>query len=282
MKGKDYDRLCSNIIEEGHKAGFQVKLLDTLVYGKDGFPFFMLRSESKMAKYNGVITASAHGDEWWGTDCLIQSLSDLDTTLWNLWIFPVINPFGWKYQSRVNGAKQGINWHVGERLTPELSLIFKNSPTKVSLFCDIHGDADKSTVYAYERKIPGVDSLAKLALKDVESYFELETAKKVYKEPCRGGVVTSGQEGTLEEYFYEQKGAKYSITLEIPGRVTGTGVNRIAGGARLLVSTLNNFDRAMGQGTKKEEVKPKAETQPEPKKETPDVGRDGGTEGTGS
>ena len=250
VRPKDYNRLITTVIEEATKSDFQVKILDTLVYGKDGYPFVLLKSESRTAKYNAVITAGAHGDEWWAVDCLIQSLSDLDKSLWNFWIFPVTNPFGWRYQSRETGNRAGSNWKVGERETPELSLIFRNLPNKVALFIDLHGDADKTTVYAYERHVPGVESLAKYALNDVSSYFEIEKSRTVYKEPCRGGVVSSGAEGTLEEYFYEQKGTTYSITLEVPGRILGTGVNRIAGGARLLVSTLTNFERAKGEGTK--------------------------------
>ncbi len=250
IRPKDYNRLITTIIEEATKADFQVKVLDTLVYGKTGYPALMLKSESRSAKYNAVLASGAHGDEPWAVDCLIQSLGDLDKTLWNFWIFPVTNPSGWQYQSRLNGNKAGINWRVGERETPELSLIFRNSPSKVTLFCDVHGDADKSVAYAYERKVPGGDSLARLALTSASSYFEIEKAKKVYGEPCKGGVVSSGKEGTLEEFFFEQKGAIYSITLEIPGRVLGTGVNRIAGGARLITSTLSNLEMASGVGTK--------------------------------
>lgn len=274
LRPRDYNKLVTTLISEASKTGFEVRILDTLVYGQTGYPFLMIKSESRTAKHNCVIAAGSHGDEPQGVECLIQALGDLDKTFWNFWIFPTTNPFGWRNHSRVNGNKSGINWRVGERETPELSLIFKNIPNKVSLFLDLHGDTAKTTVYAYERHVPGVQSLARLALKDVSAYFEIEPSRTVYREPCRGGVVTSGKEGTLEEWMFEQRGVIYSITLEIPGRVLGTGVNRIAGGARLIVSTLNNFELAKGDGTKVKQEIPQPIVQPN-KEEVKDVGRDG-------
>lgn len=267
---KDYNRLITTIIEDAAKARFEVKVLETLVYGKEGFPFLMLKSENRGAKYNCVITAGAHGDEPQGVECLVQALGDLDTTLWNYWIFPVTNPFGWKYGVRVNGNQAGINWKVGERETKELSLIFRNLPHKLALFIDAHGDADETKAYIYERKLPTHNSLASLVLKDVSSYFEAKRTKTVYREPNKDGVVASGREGTLEEFMFERKGAEFSLTVEIPGRITGTGVNQIAGGGRMIVAALNNFERAKGIGIKpKEEAKPQIAEQPveQPKEE---------------
>jgi len=258
---KDYDKLVTNIIEEASRARLDIRVLETIVYGtentKEGFPFVMLSSKNREAKYNCVITAGFHGNEWWSVDCLLRALTDLDTRLWNLWIFPVANPFGWKYNLRMNGEKKESNFRVGQRDTKELSLIFKHLPNRIDLFIDVHGDADRHEVYAYERRLPHLDSLAKLTLKDVANYFDLYKSRTVYREPNRGGVVTSGKEATCEEYLFEHHGATYSITLEIPGKVLGTGTNRVAGGARMIVSALNNFEQAKGIGVKpKEEVKP--------------------------
>jgi|GEM_PF-6796554 len=247
---KDYDKLLTTIIEEAVKADLEVKFLKHLVYGEEGFAFPLLRSNSKKAKYTAFLVAGQHGDEYWSIDCLIHALSDLDKDLWNLFVVPAANPWGWAHTSRLTGDKKGSNWKVGERDTAELGLIFKSMPTKISLFIDIHGDKDETKAYIYERKLPGLDSLARLILNDTGSYFEVRNTKTVYRELCRQGVVNSGREGTLEEYAYEKRGATYSLTLEIPGRVSGTGVNQIAGGARMIVAALNNFERALGKGVK--------------------------------
>lgn len=280
QRPKDYDRLCEHIIEEAVKARFEVKMLKTVVYGDDGFPLLMLKSKSKDARYNGLVLSGAHGDEFWAVDSLIHSLADLDTTLWNLWVVPVLNPFGWKFGIRKNGERKESNFRVGERDTKELSVVFRNLPPRIDLALDVHGDFHKSTLYCYERALPGTKSLARLAMNDVADYFDIDTARKIYGEPCKSGVVLSGAEATCEEYLFEHHGATYAVTIELPGRITGTGTNRIAGGARLIVSTFNNFERAKGEGTKKVEQEKNVEEKVEPrsqpnKEEIKDVGRDG-------
>jgi len=249
-KLRDYLKLINTILREAAEADLEVRILASLSYD-DGYPFLMLKSETKEAKYNVVITAGFHGDEPWALDCLIHALDDLDTDLFNFWIFPVANPWGYAHVSRLNGERKGSNWKVGQRPTLELDLVFKNIPSKVDLFIDVHGDKDRSEVYAYERRLPKSPSLAKLALRDAENYFDIYGAQTVYKEPCEDGVVTSGKEDTIEEYLFEVRGAPYSITLEIPGKVQGTGTNRTAGGARLIVAILNNFERVKHHKTRK-------------------------------
>jgi predicted deacylase len=270
---KDYNRLLTTIIEEAAKADLEVKFLDHLVYGQEAFAFPTIRSVSRRAKDSVVIVAGQHGNEYWSVDCLLHSLGELDKDRWNLYIFPCANPWGWSHSSRLTGDRKGSNLKVGERDTRELRLIFDNTPTKLSLFLDVHGDADESSAYIYERKIPTSNSLARLVLNDVAAYFDIRKTKTVYKETCKSGVVTSYKEGTLEEFYFEKRGALYSLTFEVPGRIAGTGVNQIAGGSRMIVSALNNFDRSKGEGLKpkeketsvaheKETQAPAAETSP--------------------
>lgn len=240
FKKRNYSSLVNTLIEEATKANLEVRYLKSLPYD-DGYPFFMLQSKSRTTKYNVVITSGFHGDEAYTIDSLIHALGDLDTALFNFYIFPVMNPWGYVHHSRMNGEKKGSNWRVGKRDTIEIALMFRHLPSKIDLLVDIHGDADQYEAYAYERKLPGKESLARLALKDVENYFDIVSYKRVYKEPCKEGVVTSGEEDTLEEYLFTKRGVPYSITLEIPGKSVGT--NRVAGGARLILATLNNFER---------------------------------------
>jgi predicted deacylase len=247
---RDYLKLFNTIVAEAAKEDFGIKVLSTLVYGekREGYPFLMLRSDERAAKYNVIITAGFHGDEAYAIDSLIHALSDLDTDLFNFWIFPVANPWGYVHNARVNGERKGSNWSVGKRPTNETELIFKNLPTKIDLFIDVHGDVDREEMYAYERRLPNTQSLAKLALEDTENYFDTYDAKTVYKEPCDGGVVTSGPEQTIEEYIFNQKGAPYAITLEIPAKAY---TNRTVGGARLILAVMNNFERVRKQNRKK-------------------------------
>lgn len=239
-KRRDYLKLVNTIIEEASKAGFEVRMLDTLIYSREGYPFLMLQSRSKQARHNAVILSGMHGDEVYAIDSLIWSLADLDDNSFNFWIFPVVNVWGYRHMSRVNGARQGINWRVGKRDTKELALIFKNLPSRIDLAIDVHGDVDRYEVYAYERRIPEVPSIARPALHDVAHYFDVLATNTLYKEPVKDGVVTSvSGENTMEEFLFSNRGARYSITLELPGKVRGS--NRTVGGARLIVATLNNF-----------------------------------------
>ena len=247
---RDYLKLFNTIVAEAAKADLGIKVLSTLVYGekREGYPFLMLRSEERAAKYNAVIAAGFHGDESYAIDSLIHALSDLDTDLFNFWIFPCVNPWGYVHISRLNGERKGSNWSVGKRPTNETELIFKNLPAKIDLFIDLHGDVDREEMYAYERRLPNALSLAKLALEDTENYFDIYEAQTVYKEKCEGGVVTSGREQTIEEYMFTQKGVPYAITLEIPAKAY---TNRTIGGARLILAVMNNFERVRKQNRRK-------------------------------
>lgn len=238
---RDYDRFATAIIEEATKARFEVKILDTIVYGEDGFPFLMLLSKSKKARHNAVITSGMHGDEFYAVDCLIRALEELDDEKFNFWIFPVTNPWGYARHSRVNGAKQAVNW-VDEtrRKTREQELILKNLPAKVDIAIDVHGDVDRAEVYCYEKRLPKSPSIAKKALKEVASFFDVLPFNTIYKEPVEEGVVTSELgEATMEEFLFATKGAAYSLTPEIPGKVRG--INRASGGAKLIVAILKHF-----------------------------------------
>jgi len=158
---RDYLKLLNTIIKEAAKADFEVKVLNTIVYGDEGYPFLMLRSEEKGAKYTAVVASGAHGDEAYAVDSLVHALGDLDTDLFNFYIFPVLNPWGYAHLSRKTGDGKGINRRVGVRDITELELVFKSIPAKIDIFVDVHGDVDKPGVYAYENRLPKAPSLAR-------------------------------------------------------------------------------------------------------------------------
>ena len=239
---RDYFRLVNDILGLVDKTELSITLLKNIRYGDEDYPLFMLKSYRKSVKNSAVITAGAHGDEAVGIKALMWALDKLDTDRWNFYVFPVLNPWGFSHFSRKTGDGKGINRRVGERELPELNLVLKNIPTRFDLFIDIHSDVDKPDAYAYERRHPKSKSLAKMALQDVEDYFSIATNQSVYEEPCKDGVVTSTDgEKTLEELMFN-RGADYSITVEIPGKEKEA--NQIRGGARLIMALLNNFDDA--------------------------------------
>lgn len=236
---RDYQRLVNDILAKGSKIDLDVLYLKNLRYGDEDYPFLMLKSYQKRAKRTAVITAGAHGDESIGIRALIEALEKFDVDEWNFYVFPAVNPFGFRHISRKTGDGKGINRRVGERDLPEIDLVLKNIPSKFDLFIDIHSDVDKPYVYAYERRDPKKKSLARVALQDTEDYFDIAPNSTVYEEPCKDGVVSSADgEKTMEELMFD-KGATFSITVEIPGKAKEA--DQLRGGARLIMAILNNF-----------------------------------------
>ena len=236
---RDYFGLVNEMFSLIDRADLNITLLKNIRYGTSDFPFFMLKSQRKEARYNVVITAGAHGNEVVGIKALLWALERLDVEQFNFYIFPILNPWGYANFSRKTGDRKGINRRVGKRDLPEINLVLKNIPFRIDLFIDVHSDVDKPYVYAYERRDTKKKSLARIALQDVEPYFDIAENATIYEEPCKDGVVTSYDgENTLEELMYD-KGATYSITAEIPGRAKEA--DQIKGGARLILALLNNF-----------------------------------------
>jgi len=230
------------------QSPFDFELLGTVVYNNVGYPFISFHTHSKLAKWNVVINSGAHGTEATGIKVLLRFLQEFNKELLNennFILFPIVNPFGYRFNCRKNGCNQygnsGFNQVKEENLTFESKLIKEALPNRIDLFIDIHAD-NKSGFYIYERKRPNKESLAEVSLNILKQnkicVLEHDT---VYREKCVNGVVISPiRDGSMDNSMFE-RGAVYSLCIEIPTKIPED--QQIVGGLLLLNEILNHYKR---------------------------------------
>lgn len=218
------DRNYTKIINEfiNTQSPFDCEILGSVHYDQC-YPFLSFHSHSKLAKYNVVINAGAHGTESIGVRVMLRFIQEFNHDYlghYNFLLFPILNPFGYTYGVRKNGNKQyannGFNQPANIELTPEATLIKDVVPHKVDLFIDLHGDA-KNGFYIYERKRPDKISLAEKSLKILtKNKIKVLDADSVYREKCINGVIVRPiKDDSMDNSMFD-RGALYSLCVEIP------------------------------------------------------------------
>lgn len=227
------------------QSPFDVEILGSVHYDKS-YPIISFHNHSKLAKYNIVINAGAHGEESVAVRVLLRFLQEFNKdylNTYNFKIFPIINPYGYTYNKRRNGNNQYGNtgFNIKEDLlTPEGRIIKDAVPTRVDLFIDVHGDCNKSGFYIYERKRPNMVSIAEESLQTLaNASLPILKDATVYREPCCKGVITRPEkDGSMDQSMFE-RGAIYSLCLEIPLKAPED--QQIIGGLMLLNRILEKF-----------------------------------------
>jgi len=211
------------------------------------YPFISLHTHSKLAKYNIEINSGAHGEEAIGVRVILRFLQEFNKDLlnhYNFILFPIVNPSGYRFNRRKNGNNQygnnGFNQLKEENINPEAILIRETIPNKIDLFIDVHADLSKSGFYIYERKRPNRKSLSEDSLKILKkNKIPILENDTVYYEKCVNGVVIAPiKDGSMDDSMF-QKGAIYSICIEIPGKIPED--SQMIGGLLLLNEILRNF-----------------------------------------
>jgi predicted deacylase len=209
------------------------------------YPFISFHTHSKLAKFNLVMNSGAHGTESIGVRVMLRFLQEFNKELlghYNITLFPIINPYGYRFSCRKNGNNQYGNtgFNVSDdKLTPEAKLIKETISNKIDLFIDIHAD-NKTGFYLYERKRPNKESLAEKSLKILKrnKIPILETAT-VYQEKCVNGVIVRPvKDGSMDDSVF-QKGAMYSLCIEIPEKIPED--QQMIGALLLINEILANF-----------------------------------------
>jgi predicted deacylase len=238
---RSYQKLVNEIINL--QIPFRMEIVGYVEY-KEIYPIIAIRHVSKTAKRNVVITAGIHGDEYYASHVLLKWIQQANTELfndYNLYIFPVVNPFGYSKGCRENGNRQDVNSAVNfikDSKVQELAVLFDAIPLEVDLVLDIHGDTGKEEVYCYEHKSENLKSIAEPALIEADNILPFIKTKTIYQVKTVNGVCEDREETGYEGSF-EKQGTMYSITLELPGKCSAQ--SRTAGGIKIINSLLANF-----------------------------------------
>lgn len=254
-KLRSYQKLLNEIINI--TTPFKLAILGSVVYGKDVYPMIEMTHISKSAKKNLIIMSGQHGEEHYAVHILLKWFKQFkveEYSDFNIYVYPVINPWGFECSSRKNGNHQETTnsiKFVKNSDTQELAILFDHMPSEVDLALDIHGDVDKHKLYAYERRLPDLSSIAEKGLIETDAILPYEKTRTIYGSKIKHGVISTPDHDVGIEDAMEKAGAEYTITIELPGKCDSQ--QRTSGGIAIINSVLRIYKE---QNTpKKEEVK---------------------------
>jgi len=244
-KVRNYNKILNEFINIS--SPLEIKIMDSVHANEECYPMFYFYYHTK-AKYNIVINAGCHGNESIGVKIMLRFLQEFDKEMlnnYNIWLFPIVNPFGYVYDVRYNNMKYDINRHCYSQKpfpieTAEFKIIDDELPNRVDVFIDIHQNGKKN-FYCYEKKRPNKASLASFGMEEIKKQnIAIEECALLYGEKCINGVVDSikDKSNTFEDYAF-RKGALYSLTLENPNKTDEEEL--IIGSLGFLKEVLNRF-----------------------------------------
>ena len=242
-KIRSYKKLVNEIINL--QIPFRTEIAGYVNYGKDNYPIFLFKHTSKTAIKTVVITSGHHGDEPFAVTTLlkwIQKFNPMENTEFNIFVYPICNPYGYETSSRDNGARQDTNndkkFYKNSNVQ-ELAILFDAYPVNVDLILDVHGDTRKDTVFIYEHKSENLPSIAEKALIENDNILPYLKQKTLDTDKVINGVIIPTPNIVGLEGYMERLGIEYTMTMELPGKFDGQ--KRLVGGVAIINSILKNF-----------------------------------------
>ena len=238
---RSYNKLVTEIINLN--LPYKIEIIGHVTYDSKIYPLLALKYISKMANKTIIITSGQHGDEPFAVTTLLKWLKQpiLVPDL-NYYVFPIVNPWGYSFDRRTNGARQDTNNDINfvkDSKVPELAILFDQFPQSADLILDIHGDTGKSEVYCYEHKSENLPSIAEKAMIENDNLLPYLKTKTIYKIPVVNGTIVPPKEDIGIEGVLEKLGVQYSLTLELPAKFDGQ--KRAEGGVAIINSILRHF-----------------------------------------
>ena len=238
---RSYNKLVTEIINLN--LPYKIEIIGNVIYEEKVYPILALKYISKMANKSVIITSGQHGDEPFAVTTLLKWLKQpIMFPELNYYVFPIVNPWGYAFDRRTNGARQDTNNDINfvkDSKVPELAILFDQFPQSADLILDIHGDTGKSEVYCYEHKSENLPSIAEKAMIENDNLLPYLKAKTIYKIPVVNGTIVPPKEDIGIEGVLEKLGVQYSLTLELPAKFDGQ--KRAEGGVAIINSILKFF-----------------------------------------
>ena len=198
-------------------------------------------------KIHVCLSAGAHGDETNGVDILLKFLKkhrNDEEYLRNFEIISFItsNPLHYEYGDVPNRGMINRWFMRTDKEMLEIRNIKKSlSNESIDLFLDMHGDIDKNGFYCYERRFDKRLSIGRNIVDSVSKAYKINEDRKIYNDQNSNGVIfVDGEyrEGSFEEFIFH-KGAKFSLTIEYPGKLLKR--DRIRCGVMAIEAALESY-----------------------------------------
>lgn len=143
------------------------------------------------AQKNLYISAGIHGDEPSGPLAVLQLVAEDQWPLVNLWLVPLLNPTGFRLNTRENAAGIDLNRNYRHITAPEVRAHTQwlASQPEFDLTLLLHEDWEANGFYVYELNPESRPTFAEPMIDAVRSLCPIETAELVDNFVCRAGVI---------------------------------------------------------------------------------------------
>jgi murein peptide amidase A len=158
------------------------------VYFRNGefeFPAYIRKGKSDALHI--YISAGIHGDEPAGPLASLRLMKELPTEL-NVWMCPVLNPFGLNLNQRENEKGVDLNRDYKTHMTPEVKahvLWIERQPIFDLTLC-LHEDWEASGFYLYTSK---AEKHAERIIEAVKKVFPIDLHSTIDGFPAENGII---------------------------------------------------------------------------------------------
>lgn len=140
-----------------------------------------------------LLSAGIHGDELAGVEALCEWLETRAYVKfleqWDITMLPCVNPWGYEYGTRENGAGQDLNREFMSPHPPQEVLYVQSVlQQRFDLSLELHADEDSTGYYLYETVQPGAD-IGHRVLERIRTSMPVNLDATIDGKSADGGVI---------------------------------------------------------------------------------------------
>jgi len=220
-------------------AGMKMRALGEIAYFGEAYPFWCAESDGGFGKKQICLSGGIHGDEPAGVEAVQQWLAALAKKQdlldrFQFTVFPCINPFGYEYNTRENGAQVDLNREFDKK-SPQSEVRFLKEAIAGRRFdfaYECHEDLDSQGYYLYEMARNGRKPIGAAIIERIEKICPINKADAIEEMPARGGVISTPTQmdadflarleqrgGWPQTLYLSAQGSDLCITAETPTRL---------------------------------------------------------------
>ena len=170
------------------------------------------------------ISAGIHGDEPAGPLAMLRLLAeDLLPHEVDLWVWPCLNPAGFRAGTRANAEGRDLNRDYRHPVSLEIRahVAWLGQPRSFDLAFCLHEDWEAHGFYLYELNPDSLPSLAEPMIREVARVCPIDPSTEIEGRVAQGGIIRPNLDPAArpewpEAFYLIQNKTRQSYTLEAP------------------------------------------------------------------
>lgn len=154
-KVREYDEIF-NRLKGKRSSNISVKSIGSITYSNDSYELLLVILNPSIQRKKILLAGGTHGNEPAGTQALLEFISEFSDNEninmdYSIYILPLINPWGWERNRRLNGDFIEINKDFIAKKSKEVNLILQHLDlSQFDIVLDLH-EAGTDGCFIYNR-----------------------------------------------------------------------------------------------------------------------------------